>query len=402
MQQHMFTPPYPRCVTSSTALILTILLLISSTTNLAYAIHADTIVHEDHNHPRILELREHQDGLWPLESAREERSKTYEPMFAGLDRSILGRAPPKPRILPKENLAYGSLDIEDGEPQSWKLVPHLGARNLGEASIRNGNEELEPHEILKRQEAVDPGRLYITLCVCNQPSRKIPNMSGDAPPALRINISDSLSPSNRPNNNSTITELGLGIMEYTPSSDAYITVEVDKNSNFKGSYNYSLIASANGSYSSYNDNDNDTLIFLDSDNKSALFSRNISTDTNSSTPPYSIFVYSQDNPALIGIQNSICGLRNHAEFKGRWLDDKGTANVQLTMKSSSGGQYFHVKGLINSTNYTATMVYDGNSTENLRGAVGRQPTVYKSKKFKTKTGISPFFSSITSLISFSR
>lgn len=395
----MFTPLYLRCVTSSIALILTIFSLISSTTHFAYAIHADTIVQEDHNHPRIPDLRKHRDGLWLLESAQEERSQTYEPMFAGLDRSILGRAPPEPRELTREIPAFGSLDIEDGESQSWRLAFPSDKRSLGEEAIRNGDEEHEQHEFLKRQDSGSPHLLYITLCVCDQPSRKTLNESGDKPPSLRVNISDSRNPSNDANNKSTTADLGLGTMNYTMSSDAYITVEVDRNPDFKGVYNYSLTASVIGLSASYKDNnDSNNLTFLDSDNNSILVvSQNFSNSSlpewqgwMNNTPPYSIFVYRPNDTAIIGIERSVCGLKNHAQIKGRWLNDEGSTNVQLSMTSSGGGQskqQFYVKGLNASTDYRAIMAYDGNST------------VWQYKEFQTKKGMPPFFLSRISLIS---
>lgn len=406
MQPRMFTPPYLRCATPSTAFILAIFFLILSTTHLPCALNADTILHEDHNHPRIPNLHEDQHAFLPWELALEEH--TYVPKFAGLDRSILGRAPAQLRTLTKETPAQGNLDIEDGGPQSWILASPLDSRNLGEGDAQ---EKHGQHGLLKRQGAVNS--VYITLCICDQPSRKTPNR--DVPP-LKLKVSDSPNPSNDSNAKSSMTDLGLGTVEYTPSENVYITVSVEKNTDFKGIYNYTLMASDKAFYTSYDNSDTNNLAFLDSDSNSALLvSPNLTVDANQSsatwqqwmnnTPPYSIFVYHEDDSAIKGIQKSTCALMNHAQFKGRWSGTNGSSTVSLSMTSSAGGQlrqHFYVSGLNAGTTYMAVMAFDGNSTANVGGAVGHGPTVWKNQTFKTKTGMPPFLLAIALLISLSR
>lgn len=349
----------------------------------------------------------------------EEEQQSYEPTFAGLLRSIIGRVPPEPNLL--VNNVPKISNISGGDPQYWKLrndtlwgpqspIPSvlplsLTIRGLGEKPIRNGEAKAdESRDYSKRQvDGKNNRTLYITLSICQQPSPNKSNNSGGAPPPLQLYISKS---SNNPHPNRTTTEIlftmngGFGNTSFEASGDVFFTVLADESPDFTGVYNYQLTVSIDAPYTSYGGNV--SLTFLDSDSNSTLLaSHNFSALTDSSTdewkhlmnarPPYSIFVFNQDNPTVRGIENSTCALRQHAEILGNFLNEN-TANVETSMTSSSGGtpkQYFYVKGLKANTTYNALMAIDGNSTGVAGGVVKGGGTVFKAISFTTKSGM-PF------------
>jgi hypothetical protein len=87
-----------------------------SNPHFAYA-DADSITHEDHNHPLLLELQREGDPIEGLGWEDEEQEGIYEPEFAGIDRGIIGRAPAE--IIALGNNAPQPSNINAGDTQYW-------------------------------------------------------------------------------------------------------------------------------------------------------------------------------------------------------------------------------------------------------------------------------------------
>lgn len=369
------TPPWPLA-----SLPLLLAFVAAPFTQHAFAAPEDAITHEDYNRPRLNGAPE-VDGGHDLER--------YEPDFAGADRSIIGRA--GEAIPPLGNNAPGNLNIDQGASQYWvfpsaTLFGPNSPQTPGLPSYFEGqNVSVTPN---------NPGEieLYISLTTCQQPLARDPNPIG-APDQLKLYVSKS-SNNQQPNvNNSDYAvpvDGGFGWLNISVKSDVYFGVSAPENDGYDGVYNYELTASIDGFYaSSYSD---PNVYFIDSDTNSALlYTKNTTSTTNSSNstfqqwmnnpPVFSLFVQNQDNPSILGIQNSVCGLQNLAQIQG--LPDVSTG-----MTAAGDGlprQQFYVKNLNVSSTYYAIPAMIGNSTDRGSGVVGGGGTVWNSANITTKS-----------------
>ena len=323
----------------------------------------------------------------------------YVPEFLGLDRSIIGRAGDQIQTL--ANNAPGKLNINGGQSQYWSfprtaiqgrkspatpgLPSPLGQQNL---SKRDNSEPA----LKQRQDQIT---IYISLNTCDQPTAKSSNTKG-APDQLKLYISTSSGnqkPDATKNDQVVPVDGGFGSINITANNDVYFGVSAPTNDGFTGSYNYELTASIDGFYSTYHDQTES--YFVDSDGHSVLVYTNdtVGPAINSSNPlfhqwlniqppPFSIYVHAQENPAILGLQNSMCGLQNHAQIR--------TATDYDTSMTLAGGgqpkQQFHIKGLNASSAYYAIVGIKGNSTDAGGGVVHGGGTVWKTMNFTTKSG----------------
>lgn len=337
-----------------------------------------------HVTPQKPGIHERPDDYPSFKSGAKDRPQIYEPTFVGLDRGLLGRAAPAG----SKNLTFNvpaSSSINGNEVQFWTLPFGLGTRTLDEASSLDHTLQSDGfHELLKREEK----RIFITLSLCDQPS---PRNSSDprkgAPPPLELYISkdgQNTKPSSELNDFVVPISHGFGYCSFPASDDVYFSVGASLSPNFMGNYTYELTASVGRYYALLKPNQN-TLI-LDSDSNSTLFASwldDLSWEGSkwmNSTPPYSIFVYNQDDPAVWGLQNSLCGLKKHAQVQGNL--------VTGILKPSEGKlmQYFHVQGLNASTSYYSTIAFDGNFNNAIDSNVEAGVTVWSSSNFTTRSG----------------
>ena len=403
------------------SLVLVLLYLALSNPHLAYAAaDADSIAHEDHNHPRLLELL-HQPGLFDVSSAENElEGEDYTPEFAGLDRSIIGRADATIQTL--DNNVPGKSNIDEGQTQYWTfpnktlwgpfspqtpgLPPGLSKRDAqSEQPSDIASDEETAGELLKRQTSpTNTRKVFLSINTCEQAHANDPNPNG-APPQLELYISQKSS-NQKPdqNNNDGIVTVDGGYGEATldATSDIWFTVSAPQSSNFGGSYNYELTASIDAPYASYNDSSNFGLNLVDTDINSALLYSSIlvanKTDPQfqtqsdawmNSPPRFSIYVHNQNDSAILGLHRSVCGLKNHAQIQGN-MQEKTTSNVDTDMTKRGDGrpkQEFYVKNLNGSSAYYAIIGIDRNSTPSEGGVVGGGGTVWKVMNFTTKSGM---------------
>lgn len=349
MQLSMFLPLQPRFVSSSSVtLILTVFLFISSIPHFAHATDAYSIAHDDHSHPRIRDLDDQSGVSGTLELMLEEGSRSYEPTFAGLERSILGR---NLDIKPlKINNTSTPVDIDGVETHFWKVQSAPNARNLADAYGERNNGDF--HELLKRE---DGWWMNLTLSICD-----IVN-SGNDRPQMRLDIEP---PGSR---GSFTTTLGFGSTYLKVTSDVHFNVSVNTSNSpdFEGTYTYELTASTVPYVN---------LTFLDSDNNSTLLAANLSSLSHDIS--HSIIVY-PNNPSIQDISNSACALKKK-------LTPVKEANVTTLNKSLTGGiakQLFHVNGLNPGTSYLAII-------ENSSQVVASSGfEVFRPVNFTTKSGM---------------
>lgn len=373
-------PPQPTSPWPLAPLPLLLAFTAALLTQHAFAAPEDPITHEDHNHPQL------KTALGVGVGHDIER---YEPEFAGADRSIIGRTGEVSPAL--GNNAPGILNINQGASQYWTfpsatLFGPNSPQTPGLPSYFEGqNVSVTPD---------DPGEieLYISLTTCQQPLANDPNPNG-APDQLKLYVSIS-SNNQQPNlNNSDYAvpvDGGFGWLNISVKNDVYFGIYAPENDGYDGVYNYQLTASIDGFYaSSYSDPNVD---IIDSDTNSALlYTKNTTSTTNTSNstfqqwmnspPVFSLFVQNQDNPSILGLQNSVCGLQSLAQIQG--LPD-----VETAMTAAGNGlpkQQFYVKNLNGSSTYYAITAMVGNSTDHGPGVVGGGGTVWNSANITTKS-----------------
>ena len=352
---------------------------------------ADVVAQEDHNHHRPLELQSEVYGT--LNHGSDLGLGEYESSFLGADRGIIGRAD-APHVL--ENNFPGKDNIDSGDTQFWTylikaiapksaraLAPHTSPAERDAWDRAQLSDDVEDRALRKRQ--TDTTTLYITLNMCDQPQPKTKNSNG-APAPLQLYISTD--PKNRRpdmnNNNYAVSiKFGYGNQTLNASDDVYLSVTApDKSSQFAGGYSYELTVSVDQAFTTYIDEEE--MVFVDSDTHAALLSSNYTTDASI----YGVFVHPQDDPTILGLSSSYCGLKNWARVKGN-MDDLSTGDVDtgmMKMGDNNTRQQFYVKHLNGSSAYYGIMALNGDSTgtKDADGTLGGGGKVWKAINFTTK------------------
>lgn len=384
MKLLMFKASQPRDPTSNFLFICTGLLYVLLIQRFSRGSNAESIFTAQVT-PQRPDIQERPDDYPSFKPGAKDGPQIYEPTFVGLDRGLLGRATPAG----SKNLTFNvpaSSSINGNEVQFWTLPFGLGTRTLDEASSLDHTSQSDGiHELLKREAK----KLFITLSLCDQPSpRNSSDTQKGAPPTLELYISrdgQNTKPSKESNDFAVPISNGFGNCSFSASDDVYFTVGASLSPDFVGNYTYELTASVGGYYALLEPHSN-TLI-LDSDSNSTLLAsqpQNLSseglTKWMNGTPPYSIFVYNQDDTAVWGLQNSLCALKRHAQVQGNL--------VTSIIKPSEGPemQYFYVQGLNASTNYYSTIVLDGKFNNTIDSNVEAAVTVWNSSNFTTRSG----------------
>ena len=369
-----------RTAPSPLASLLLCALIAALFTQHAFAAHEDSITHEGHNHPLL-------NGALKVDVG--DGLETYEPEFAGADRSIIGRAG---GIIPAlGNNAPGSQNIDQGASQYWTF-PSTTLFGPNSPQTPGLPSYFEGQNVSVTPDAPGEKELYISLTTCQQPLAKDPNPNG-VPAQLKLYVSISSNnqqPDENNNDYSVPLDGGFGWLNISVKNDVYFGVYAPANEGYDGVYNYELTASIDGFYaSSYIDQN---VFFVDSDtNSGLLYTRNTTSTTNSSNstfqqwmsrpPVFTLFVQNQNNPSIMGLQNSVCGLQNMAQIQG-------LANVETAMTAAGDGlpkQQFYVKNLNGSSTYYAIVAMIGNSTDYGSGVVGGGGTVWSSANITTKS-----------------
>ena len=329
----------------------------------------------------------------------------YVPDFAGLDRSIIGRADDDIQTL--VNNVPGESKIKAGNAQYWTF-PRSAINGLKSpaptglpVSFDNApDENIDRRDIAHGLRQRQSGQMvFITLNTCDQPVPKNPTTQG-APGQLELYVSTSSSnpkPDASRNDQAVSVDGGYTSVNISASSDIYIGVSAPSDDAFSGSYDYELTASIDKPFAKYNDSS--VSYFLDSDNHAALIWTHNTTNCSSNSsniqiwmsqpPRFNIFVQNQQDPGILGLQKSMCGLKNKAQLQG-------STNIDMSMTLAGGGcpkQQFYIKGLNASSAYYAIVGLEG--TDGQDGSIGPKKvngggTVWTTFNFTTKSGESAF------------
>lgn len=416
----------------ATSLSFLIGYLLLSSLQIAHATEGASIIHEDHNHPLLLNLRIEGEHTTSLDWQQDEGSSDYEPEFAGIDRGIIGRALPEITVL--GNNAVRPRNILPGDKQYWVfpnetlwgslspapsgvLSPEGWKRTTGDhndSRIRTGAEGWYlPHadevetELSRRQASTNRIRtLYVTLNTCLQPSSNSTDPIGP-PPQLQLYVS--LSDRNqRPggpdvkdsDQQQVAVQGGYANLTVNATAAVYIGVAASNITDFAGIWNYELAASIDAPYHSYA-SERQNLFFIDSDTDSALLVTSNLTQASSddplyqkwmtTSPPFSMFAHNENDTAIKGLENSYCGLKHNAQIVAN-KNGQDTGRVDVGMTTRGPGkkpkEQFHIKGLNGSSTYYGFLAMDGNMTHEGGGVVGGGGKVWKAMNFSTKSGTS--------------
>ena len=338
-------------------------------------------------------------------SEYNELVKKYMPDFPGINRGIIGRASDDIQELGNNNPA--KHDISPGQTQYYSfpkeslsvpkspgpsgLPPFIGKRESFDSS--SGEHELD---LRRRQSVVN---VYVSLNVCRQPVSSS-GSSNSAPAPLRVFLSTT-SGNSKPDANNNQQEVkvddGFGQAQVSTSEGVFIGIEAPPKGSYAGNYNYELTTSIDVSYADAVDDTTSThgenyTMFADSDNGNALFYSSSVTSRNTSAsevekwlsdpPPFRIFVHNMDDPSLLGLEKSICALKNLASVRN-------ISSMETRMTAAPDGlvrQEFYVKDLNSSSLYNATITIDGNSTDSGQGVVNGGGTIFPPITFRTKSG----------------
>jgi calcium channel MID1 len=255
--------------------------------------------------------------------------------------------------------------------------------------------------------------LYITVTACDQPSA-VSNTTTDPPPQLQLYVSQSADNTNPgPTSNSDLQDMvtlvgGYALYTVNATGNVFIGVYGVNNSAYSGVWSAQIAASIDAPYHYYWNSSDPNLFLVDSDTEAALFYTDpfITNDSNkkglnttlfnewmSTAPPFVMFANDASNTAIYGIQNSYCGLQNHASISQ--VERAGQTTSQVVTEMTSIGdpalpkQQFYMNGLSPGTSYNVILAMNGNSTDSGDGVVGGGGQVFHMANFTTATGIYP-------------
>lgn len=402
MQFPKLTPLQSRFAASLLASVILLIIYFSLTKPpFAYAAEMDQRIPPDHNHPIILDLEDDLDfGTNDIFG-----SPSDDPMETERSKNVIRQASTDPTAL--ANNDPKQINIKPGETQFWvfnrdALSGPLSPPTPGLPSLVERTEQQESRQDLKkRQDNNAPSgsrSLWITLNTCLQPSTS--NSEVGVPPQLQLYISESQNQKNPgpggsgDSQRSVPVENGYSSVRLDASDDVFIGVAAVNTTDFSGIWNYEIAGSIDAPFHDY-DSDHPDLYFVDSDNHAALL---ITKDTTqalpnetifqewmSIAPPFSMFAHNLNDPAVLGIQNSYCGLKQNAQIK----TSSDSQDMSMTTRGQGGKpkEQFYIQNLNDSTTYFGFLAMNGNSTASGNGVVGGGGKVWKAMNFTTKTGM---------------
>jgi calcium channel MID1 len=412
-----------------TSIVLLLIYFSLNPSHFAYAAELDSILNQDHNHHRI--ALGHKLGLagdldWgddtydhDIEGSRD--TADYQAAFAGISRSIIGRAPLDTVAL-KNNLP-NTLNIDAGETQYYVLEKdQLSAGQGTKGSLLPTNvigpgatvkskrslEDDEEGELKERdEEAVvldkrqNSRTVYLSVNTCLQPALN-ENRTG-TPGQLTIYYSLRENKPTADNNDGSFKlDQGYGATKIPDvQDDLFISITAPDlpNNTFTGPWSYQIAASTDDYYHYYNSS-TAFMWTIDTDSQSALLATYNLTDQNGSdpaviaqrqawmslnTPPFDIYVFNSSSSKIDGIEKSYCGL-------SKLNMDFMRINTSMSERGvgSNPKQQFYMESLVPGNTYFSVLAYGGGNTSGSgSGAVvGGGGQVWKSMQFSTKSGLS--------------
>jgi calcium channel MID1 len=402
MQFPKLTPLQSRLAACLLTFILLIALYLSiSPRHFAYAAELEiSLPDQDHNHHRIGEWIPN-DIDWGEED--DLSVAQYQAEFAGLDRSIIGRATTALTEL-KDNLPVSS-NVASGQTQYFVFLNSSVWTDLSNAGnglppgISNYSGIASAGNVTQSTNS-SSRNVYISVSTCTQPGSN--STSSSIIPQLTLYVStteanQSPGPENSDNQQSVTLQQGSGQLNVSATGNVYVGVSGPPNSTSTSSQWSFQISASIENFDLFLANANFTFV-LDTDSNNALISTLNLTESNdtsvrqkwldlSSNPPFQLFVFNGSDPSVNGIQNSYCGL-SQASASG--------FKVSSAINARNGGifpkQEFYIEGLQPGQTYNAFLAYKAaNQSDNTPSTfVGGGGQVWNQLSFTTKSGMESF------------
>jgi calcium channel MID1 len=369
-----------------------------------------------------------------IEDARYDSggSEGYEPDFAYLDRSLIGRQAAEVGKLTNnekmendidpEKILYFVLEKEqlrlrwDVDVSSEALEGRGADGGSGEAvlaeSVGTERDRVTSGEVDNQLEKRQAGssQVWLTANTCRQPmpNGNVTNASKNHP-QLVMYVSNSTR-NQKPGPDATrntvtnttgmLFDSGYVSFAFNASSDVYIGIAAPKlEDDWFGSWHFELAASTDGPYHNYNESD-PFLYMIDTDSESTLF---ITYDLGNSNSTQAVDQWNAANPfkmyafeagdytPITGMEHSYCALKEQFNVN---TTRNFTIDSNITTKFSGDDlpkTQFHVRNLQNAKTYNGFVVVEGGQQPfdipgvgTVRGG-GR---VFQAFKWTTKAGMS--------------
>lgn len=303
---------------------------------------------------------------------------------------VIRRAPPDVSAL--ANNEFQRDDINIGETQWW-YFPRDQVRGK-KSNVTSGLPANLTAEGAATDESSNQGdnkSVYITLTTCQKPNTT--GTDNSDLPQLELYVSKSEQrPGPEKNDDRQKSEEGYLSLTVQADDDVYIGVTAPNATDNSGVYKYQIAASIDTYF--HNIEPGPFLYFVDSDVNSALLTTGNVTEANSdmdnwhqwmnTQPPYTMFAYDIDNPAITGLRQSYCALEQNAQVK------KSSHNIISEMTSRGLGhkpkEQFFIKGLNESSTYLGVLAMEGNSSASGNKVVGGGGKIWQPMNFTTKAG----------------
>ncbi|KAL8975544.1 MAG: hypothetical protein Q9197_000221 [Variospora fuerteventurae] len=358
---------------------LTYLCLSLSLLIIAWSAAGEITANKNHNHHRLLGLDNQVDGL----HSGAVKASSYEPAFAGLDRSIIGRAPEAVTVTSLGNNAPKQKSIDQGDIQYWTFSqqtlqgppgPFNWAFPLDLAATNLSRLESDLVQLATTPKTPTTNRsVWLTISTCDQPTSGDP-ANAAAPSPLEVYVSRSQSnqrPDNARSDHVIVQEGGHGNLSLGSVTDAiWIGVRAPTINGFVGDFTYELAASIDAPYATYFDGDpgnkwDPQITPWDTDTHSSILgtgnitnawsgSPNFINWLSASPPPFDVYVHNHADPAFLGLHRSVCGLRKHAQIRSQ----KSMVKIGGQPK-----QLFYVTDLQGGSSYDAVMTLEPPSSK---------------------------------------
>jgi calcium channel MID1 len=373
----------------------TLFILLQAASPITAISHDDAVIQRDHNHP----LRE-ADGWAGLVGDTQEYISNFVEI-SGTEKVVKRQQAPPSNPLKNNVPSFGTIKF--GETQYWSFsaqelasAPIQGSpvlpsipekRDLSKDESQGG--ESSGLELKKRQNK--DKQVFVSVDVCNQPTPLDPGF-GSPPPQLGLHILHSAQDTNSLNQGFKAFEGGHVDYADLESGETLYSVEAPSGSaSFNGTYTYQITASIDAHFSTWQQNQ--SLFYVDSDDKTAFFvTTNLTNETSSqadqdawenSNSPFSIFLYNNTNTQIAGVQRSWCGMASYAQISGN-VKSNPNNSTEVGITTVGVGfhkQKFYVQSLTRSTTYTAVMGLNTTGSSLVPNAA----TMYAAITFQTKT-----------------
>jgi calcium channel MID1 len=237
-------------------------------------------------------------------------------------------------------------------------------------------------------------RVHLTLSVCRQPSPKW--ITDGPPPGLDLHISSARQSEKKTEsadseNRKLSTDEGFTYFVDEFSEDMRLLVHAPQLNGYDGHYSYEITASIDHPYTFYNDFH--SLRHVDSDHTAGMFtttpladSRSADSDTierwMQTGSPFTLFIHNRDDPQILGLRKSYCGLAENAELLA---DGPGVETGMTTLGGHTVQQQFYMPGLDRGASYHAILGLPSNFSKRGAGTPTGGGMVWRSLEFRANS-----------------